>query len=78
MFINVSIENHRVIKILLFHLSDATLSAGSIPRELGRMTALQTLSLCENELIGEACTCEDASVIDLIVDNARVTAGFVQ
>ena len=66
------------MKILLFHLSDATFSAGSIPRELGRMTALQILYLFENELTGEACTCGDASVIGLIVDNARVTAGFVQ
>ena len=41
------------------------------------MTALQTLYLFENELTGDACTCGDASVIDLIVDNARVTAGFV-
>ena len=77
MFINVSIENHRVVKILLFHLSDATFSVGSIPRELGRMIVLQTLYLFQNELTGEACTCGDASVIDLIVDNARVTAGFV-
>ena len=49
----------------------------SIPRELGRMTALQTLSIATNELTGEACTCGDASVIYLIVGNARVTAGFV-
>ena len=77
MFSNVSIENHRVVKILLFHLSDATFSVGSIPRELGRMTALQTLAISENELTGEACMCGDASVIDLIVDNAHVTAGFI-
>ena len=77
MCINVSIENHRVVKILLFRLSDATFSVGSIPRELGRMTALDSLKLYRNELTGEAFTCGDASVIDLIVDNARVTAGFV-
>ena len=77
MFSNVSIENHRVVKILLFHLSDATFPVGSIPRELGRMTALQTLYLFASDLTGEACTCEDASVIGLIVDNAHVTAGFV-
>ena len=77
MFINSSIENHRVVKILLFHLSDATFSVGSIPRELGRMTALQILFTSANELTGEACTCGDASVIYLIVDNAHVTAGFV-
>ena len=41
------------------------------------MTALQTLYLFENELTGDACTCGDASEIDLIVDNARVAAGFV-
>ena len=77
MFINVSIENHRVVKTLLFHLSNATFSAGSIPRELARMTALQALYLYRNELTGEACTCGDASAIDLIADNARVTAEFV-
>ena len=66
------------MKILLFHLSNATFSAGSIPHELGRMTALQTLYLIRSKLTGEACMCGDASVIDLIVDNARVTAGFVQ
>ena len=78
MFIDVSIENHRVVKILLFHLSDATSSVGPIPCELGRMTALDTLTLYRNGLTGEACTCGDASMIDLIVDNARVTAGFIQ
>ena len=77
MFINVSIENHCVVKILLFHLPDATFPVGSIPRELGRMTALQYLHLFQNELTCEAFTCGDASVIDLIVDNARVTAGLV-
>ena len=65
------------MKILLFNLWDATFSVGSIPRELGRMTALQYLHLFQNDFTGEACMCEDASVIDLIVDNARVTAGFV-
>ena len=41
------------------------------------MTALQNLNPYQNELTGDACTCGDAFVIDLIVDNARVTAGFV-
>ena len=77
MFINVSIENHRVVKILLFHRPDATFLVGSLPRELGRMTALQTLKLYRNNLTGEACTCGDASVIDLIVDSARAAAGLV-
>ena len=77
MFIKVSIENHRVVKILLFLLSDATFPTGSIPRQLGRMAALQELYLDENELTGKASICGNASVIDLIVDSARVTAGFV-
>ena len=64
------------MKILLFHLLNATCSVGSIPRELGRMASLQTLYLFQNELTGVACTYGDASVIDLVVDNARVTAGF--
>ena len=66
-----------MVKILLFHLPDPTFSVGSIPRELGRMTALDTLYTFQNEMTGEACTCGDASVIDLVVDNARVTAEFV-
>ena len=41
------------------------------------MTALQTLGISANELTDEACTFGDASVIDLTVDNAHVTAGFV-
>ena len=65
------------MKILLFLLSDATFPTGSIPRELGRMAALQELHLDENELTGEASTCGNVFVIDLIVDSARVTAGFV-
>ena len=67
MFIDVSIENHRVVKILLFLLWDATFPTGSIPRQLRRMTALQWLYLGYNKLTGEASTCGDASVIDSIV-----------
>ena len=77
MFIDVSIENHRVVKILLFLLSDATFPTGLIPRQLGRMTALQWLYLGYNRLTGEASTCGNVFVIDLIVDSARVTAEFV-
>ena len=74
MFIYVSIgEKNPAVRSLGRHFS-----AGSIPRELGRMTALNTLNLNRNELTGEACTCGNASMIDLIVDNARGTAGFVQ
>ena len=67
MFIDVSIENHRVVKILLFLLSDTTFPTGPIPRQLGRMAALQWLHLDDNELTGEASTCADASVIVSIV-----------
>ena len=57
MFSNVSIENHRVAKALLFLLSDVTFPTGSIPRQIGKMAALQRLHLFGNKLTGEAYAC---------------------
>ena len=78
MFSNVSINKSSRCENPAVPSLGRHLSAGSIPRELGRMTALQNLNMYQNKLTGDACTCGDASVIDLIVDIARVTAGFVQ
>ena len=57
-------------------LLDVTCCAGSIPSELGKLIALQSLYFCGNQLSGESNVCLGVSGTFVVSDGGDVSNGI--
>ena len=57
-------------------LLDVTCCAGSIPSELGKLSALQSLSLNQDQLSGESNVCLGVSGTFVVSDSGDVSNGI--
>ena len=57
-------------------LLDVTCCAGSIPSELGKLSALQSLDLGHNQLSGESNVCLGVSGTFVVSDGGDVSNGI--
>ena len=57
-------------------LLDVTCCAGSIPSELGKLSALQSLHLFGNQLSGESNVCLGVSGTFVVLDDGGVSNGI--
>ena len=57
-------------------LLDVTCCAGSIPSELGKLSALQSLQLSSNKLSGESNLCLGVSETFVVSDGGYVSNGI--
>ena len=78
---NVVIFNSNDILLLLpkgavIMLLDVTCCAGSIPSELGKLSALQKLYLGSNQLSGESNVCLGVSGTFVVSDGGDVSNGI--